>query len=265
MSDFKSVNSSYICFDEVNTKKMNIIDDKFRNVALSFGAVEYHIPAMIDQYVLSKCGYFTKFPQHLTIAAHARRDSYKQISDRNQMSDSTVTVSQQDFTPAACLHIYPMLENQVLSQKVITTKARVYRYEDEKFNGNTRLWDFTVREIVFIGQKHYVLDCLDQMKMISLDYTKEIGLSAKMCSAFDSFYPTKRNAVKQKLQLSNSLKCELNVKIGDNDVAISSFNYHETHFSKSFHFDNDGEIVTGCVGFGLERWVTAINFYNIEL
>lgn len=265
MSDFASYNNSYICYGELNTKIMNTVDEKFRNEAIKLGAIEYHIPAMIDQDVLSKCGYFSTFPQHLTIAAHAKREEYKQIATENQMSNDTSTVSKQYFTPAACLHIYPMFENQDLSQKVITTRARVYRYEDEQFNGNTRLWDFTVREIVFIGNMEYVLNCLDQMKTITLNYIKEIGLSAEICSASDNFYPTKQNIIKQRLQIMNSYKFELNVKINDKDVAISSFNFHDTHFSKPFHFDKCGDVVTGCIGYGLERWVTALNYYNIEL
>ena len=265
MSSFTGHGKNYICYDENNTLLMNKIDDIFRNEALALGAKEYHIPAMIDQDVLSKCGYFATFPQHLTIAAHAKRDAYHKIAEENRICDDTATVSQSYFTPAACLHIYPMFENQDLSQKIITTKARVYRYEDEHFDGTTRFWDFTVREIVFIGNSDYVLECLEYMKSITLKYIAKIGLSAEICSASDNFYPSKRNSIKQKLQLSNSLKFELSVLLNDNYVAISSFNYHDTHFSKPFHFDKKGSVVTGCIGYGLERWVTTLNYYNIKI
>jgi seryl-tRNA synthetase len=265
MSSFTGCDKSYICYDENDTHLMNVIDERFRKEALDLGAVEYHIPAMIDQDVLSKCGYFTTFPQHLTIAAHAKREAYLKIAEEKHICNNTATVSHSYFTPAACLHIYPMLENQKLTQKVITTKARVYRYEDEQFNGTTRFWDFTVREIVFIGDSGYVSKCLEHMKSKTLDYTMKIGLPAEICSATDNFYPSKRNSIKQKLQLSNAIKFELSVQVNDNTVAVSSFNYHDTHFSKPFHFDEKGSIVTGCIGYGLERWVAALNYYNTKI
>ena len=265
MSSFTSASNSYVCYDEHNTRLMNTVDEKFRQEALKLGALEYHIPAMIDQEVLSKCGYFSTFPQHLTIAAHAKRDAYEQIAKENRISNGASEISQQYFTPAACLHIYPMLEDQDLKERVITTKARVYRYEDEIFDGKTRLWDFTVREIVFIGSGDYVSDCLEHMKSTTLDYLSSIGLSTEICSATDNFYPNKKNSIKQNLQLSNSLKFELLVQVNSSAVAISSFNFHDTHFSKPFHFDKNGKIVTGCVGYGLERWVAALNYYNIRL
>jgi len=265
MSSFTGENKNYICYDENETQLMNVIDDKFRKEALSLGAVEYHIPAMIDQDVLSKCGYFSSFPQHLTLAAHAKRNAYQQIAENKCICEKTAIVARSYFTPAACLHIYPMLENQDFTHKVITTKARVYRYENEQFDGFTRFWDFTVREIVFVGNIDYVVKCIENIKSKTWDYIKEIGLPGEIHSATDSFYPSKRNSVKQKFQLSNSLKHELSVKIDERVVAIVSFNFHDTHFSKPFHFDKTGSIVTGCVGYGLERWVAALKYYNIKI
>ena len=265
MCDLSSNFGSYICYDEKNTRVLNTIDNTFRMEALNLGAVEYHIPAMIDKEVLERCGYFTSFPHHLTVAAHANHESYKLIIDEKTMTSDTATISQQYFTPAACLHVYPKLENQEIAQKFITTKARVYRYEDARFDGSTRLWDFTVREIVFVGTLEYVTTSLEYMNKWALSYADQIGLHVHVASANDNFYPTKKNAIKQRLQLSNSLKFELVVEVNGNPLAISSFNFHDTHFSKSFNFDNDGKIVTGCVGFGLERWVAAIKHHGIEL
>lgn len=265
MSDFIGSCESYVCYNEKNTRLMNEVDLYFKNRAIKLGACEYQIPAMIDQSVLARCGYFVSFPQHLTVAAHAKPETYMEVAKTNQLSKDTVEVSEQYFTPAACLHFYPMLERQDVNEKVITTRARVYRYEDKQFNGITRLWDFTVREIVFIGKADYVKQNLVKMKEIALEYTKKIGLPAELCPASDNFYPIRRNILKKKLQTANSLKDELLVKVQDNDVAIASFNFHDTHFSKPFYFDREGEIVSGCVGFGLERWIAALNYHQIEL
>lgn len=257
MSDYIGKNKSYVSYDSKKTKIMYDLDERFREKALSMNAEEYHIPAMIDKDVLEKCGYFSSFPQHITIAAHLDANSFMQISNSNQMAENTVVASSQYLTPAACLHIYPMLQGQVIDQRVVTTRARVYRHEYEHYDGISRLWDFTVREIVFIGREEFVLKCLEDMKKFALNYARSIGITSNISVASDNFYPNKVNDVKKKIQLNNSLKNELVTRIVDKEVALASFNFHGTHFSRPFEFDQQGNIVTGCVGFGLERWVAA--------
>ena len=264
MCEFKDTECCYICYDEKNNRLMQIVDKEFEEYALDMGAVSYHIPAMIDKEILEKCGYFGSFPHQLTVVAHAKPEFYEKISSNNRMEDINIEISPKYLTPAACLHIYPMLKNQIINKKIITTKARVYRYEDNKFNGKTRFWDFTVREIVFVGKSDYVLNCLEIMKDFTMNYSNKIGLEVKLENALDSFYPNKKNRIKSKLQTSNSLKFELITKLEDENVALASFNYHGTHFSQPFDFDQKGEIVTGCVGYGLERWVAALNFNKID-
>lgn len=265
MSNFSSAAKTYVCYDDVNTRLMNIIDNKFRDLALEIGALEYHVPALIDYKTLKKCGYFSSFPQHLTVASYVNPAMYERVVDEGVATCDTVILSDQYFTPAACLHIYPMLEGKSFDSRVITTKARVYRYEDMNFNGETRIWDFTVREIVVIGGRAFVEEKIQYVKDKTVEYANSIMLPTKVVPATDCFYPSKKNIIKQKLQSSNSLKCELTVSINDNDVALSSFNLHDFHFSKPFNFDNDNKIVTGCVGYGLERWIAALNKYNVTI
>ena len=42
------------------------------------------------------------------------------------------------------------------------------------------------------------------------------------------------------------------------ELALASFNYHGFHFSMAFDFAKNGTIVTGCVGFGLDRWIDVL-------
>jgi seryl-tRNA synthetase len=259
MCDFTNVFDSYICYDEKSTDILMSVDNHFKQVAISLGGLEYHIPAMISKEILEKCGYFSSFPQHLTIASYLKQGEHDSIVNQKNVREDQVCNSDMYFTPAACLHIYPMLKDNNINEKIITTKARVYRYENHNFNGNTRLWDFTVREIVFIGSKKYVIEKLEYMKDITLKYVLSKKINAEIASAVDNFYPSKNNLIKQKLQHANSLKYELIVPFNNNDISIASFNYHGTHFSQAFDFDNSGQVVTGCVGYGLERWVALIN------
>lgn len=260
-----NVHDEYCVFTEKETAIFNKIDTYFKNIAIQLGAIEYSIPAMISKDVLEKCGYFYSFPQQLTATAFVRPDAYEKVVQKGGIVSDYMSVSDQYLTPAACLHIYPTLENVDIDTKMITTKARVYRYENEKFDGKTRLWDFTVREIVLVGTQDFVLEKLSLLKEKSWVFCQEIGLPVKLIAASDHFFPTKRNEIKQKFQISNSLKYELVVPVGDTEVSIASFNFHGTHFSKPFHFDQSGRVLTSCIGYGLERWVSAIRHYNISI
>lgn len=247
----------YACFSGDTFKLMNHLDQTFKSLINDFDYEEYHIPALIDGSVLEKCGYFSSFPQHLTVAAYTDEKYFESIVNEKKVSSEYLRSSHKYLTPAACLHIYPMLEDSLPENKVITTKARVYRYEGARFTTLTRLWDFTVREIVFVGTPEFVQEKLNILKERVLAFAQKITASARINNASDHFFNSQENKIKSKIQKVNSLKFELTVPIKDIDVALASFNSHHTHFSRPFQFDQEGQIVTACVGFGLERWIAA--------
>ena len=96
----------------------------------------------------------------------------------------------------------------------------------------------------------------------TITYAKNITPKAKLVQSSDVFFSCKRNEIKKKLQLANEKKFEVIIPIDGEDVAVASFNFHGNHFSMPFHFDQKGSIVSGCVGFGLERWLLAKLFYE---
>ena len=158
------MNNEYICYKNEEASILKYIDSHFEDIALSLGAEIFHIPALIESSVLQKCGYFRSFPHHLTLASYYDPLAYEEIANSGDLKPSQFRNSNLYFTPAACLHCYPMLENETIDKKVLTTRARVYRYENNRFNGKTRIWDFTVREIVFVGTPEFVNNGLKKMK-----------------------------------------------------------------------------------------------------
>ena len=250
-------NNEYICLNEYEYKISSYVDNYFKNLAKDkFKSKEVYFPSLISEQVLIKCNYISSFPQQLTIASY--------IDETVPLKEGKIKNSRMYFTPSACLHIYPMLEGKTLSNCSFTTKAQVYRHENQNFNGNTRLWNFSVREIVFIGEEQYVKNSLKNFESHILNFSKKHFLETDLVSASDHFYPTKENLIKQKMQLSNSLKKELICKIDGKETALASLNYHGFHFSKPFNFDSNSSIVSGCIGFGLERWVAALKEKNNE-
>ncbi len=266
MSNFKNESDlkAYVVYKENGYKIFNEVDKHFENYACDLGAERYSIPSMIDKDVLEKCGYMTSFPHHLTAAAYVTDNNYNEVSANNECNSLKMNISNMFFTPAACLHVYPCLSGEKIDKKIITSLVNVFRSEDKQYDAMTRLWNFRVREVVFIGDDKFVLDNLDDIMNEAKRYAESLGIKAEIEEASDNFYPTKRNNIKAKLQISNSLKKELITYIGEKKVALASFNFHGNHFSEPFDFSDGGRVVSGCAGFGLERWVSAIQSVRSE-
>lgn len=227
------------------TETFNSIDKRFLGFVKGYTTLNVKIPSLISEEVLEKCGYFNTFPQHLT--------------QLKAYSGNSLREKKRYLTPAACIHIYPLLKKEDKQNVCYTTLERVYRYEAGNFTDKERLWEFTVREFVFVGNVEFVKGALEDLKQKSLVVAKEINCDAILSEAYDSFLPSRENLIRQKLQMANHLKDELLLPFEDRKIAVASFNYHGNHFSKPFGFDKQGEIVTGCVGFGMERWMLCID------
>ncbi|WFR57121.1 hypothetical protein QA584_26505 [Anaerocolumna sp. AGMB13025] len=245
----------YACYNEEAYELFHNFDKKFLSFIDKYDYEHIGIPALIDEDVLRKCGYFESFPGQVSMVGKIQKENIDETANGHIPTGSQMGFAGKYLTPSACLHIYPMLEEKIISKKVITTLARVYRFEEQGFEELTRMWDFTVREIVFVGNKDFVHNSLEDLKEKALNFAKEICPKANLEKAQDPFYDNARNRVKIRIQNKNDSKMELRVPIGDKEVSLGSFNYHNQHFSKPFHFDNDGTIVSGCVGFGIDRWV----------
>ena len=249
--------NAYVCYDGNDAKLAKKIDDCFFKIIEKYDCEEYVIPALIDSNILRKCGSFESFPQHITYCSVNRNNN--EIKGSYERQDSGFCL-----TPAACLHFYPMLEGKIVDKKCITTKAKVYRYENYKYDQVSRFWDFTVREVVFVGNKEYVQECIERISKEILEFSKTVNLNVRIDEASDSFYPSVKNAVKMKMQVKNKLKKEFITQIDGKEIALGSINIHGNHFSKVFDFDNKNTIVSACVGLGIERWVNAVEYNKLE-
>lgn len=246
---------SYTESDVISRKKL---ETEILEFAKGYQLKEWEVPTLIRGDILKKCGYFMSMPHQITSVGYVKEEAVDDIISKGNIFSDDVSKSDYYLTPAACIHLYPMLEREQLENVIITTHARVYRYENAQFETGQRLWDFTVREFVAVGVPKYVQTFLKDFQYKSLELCKTMGINARLLTSNDHFYPTKENSIIQKMQKINRLKIELIAEAGEKDLAIASYNYHNYHFSKPFHFDKGGKIVTGCVGFGLDRWTNII-------
>ena len=247
----------YVCYEGEKLRIFNSLDKRFLGFLDGYKYESYHIPGMISESCLKKCGYISSFPQQLSVLAHVKNTEFEKVLSSGEIKDQNIQIEKMYMSPSACLHFYPLLENQKIDEKIMTTLTQVYRYEEGRFNPKSRLWEFNVREMVFVGNEKYVSKMLNLMIQKSLEFALMIDPNAYIREANDLFYPSRKNELKGLIQKKNKLKKELIMHIPDKEVAVASFNNHNNHFSKPFKFDGDSSTVSGCVGFGMERWVSA--------
>ena len=250
--------SAYLSYYAEGSKKITELEHVFINYLENVDYEEITVPSLINGEVLDKCGFFDTYPQHLSAVCSIKNENISGVTV-NEIDESSLKFHNYYLTPSACVHVYPMLENKYDGKNTCYTfNEKVYRYENGDYSNKERLWEFKVREFVFVGTVEYVQSMLNMFKTKVLSYSLLIDSNAELIKASDTFYPTKVNNLKERLQLSNDLKYELLMTLDNRKIATASFNYHGTHFSKPFNFDSDGNIMSGCVGFGLDRWMLCL-------
>jgi seryl-tRNA synthetase len=124
----------------------------------------------------------------------------------------------------------------------------------------TRLRAFTMREVVFIGHPKFVISCRAKAEEMIVQWAKDWELACTFETANDMFF-TKDYSVKASFQRQQQAKKELLLRIPVENKSISVFssNFHAMSFGKAFNISIGGRsATTGCIAWGLERWVYAI-------
>jgi seryl-tRNA synthetase len=217
-------------------------DERFARMAAGAGAVSHQFPALIGRETLARAGYFEAFGETATrVAARGAEDSHV-------------------LSPAVCYHCYARFAGQRLAQPLLITCAgKCFRREPEGFDSLLRLWEFTMREVVFLGPGDWVAQQRREWRERVWTFTQSLGLLGEIAPATDSFMGGQARG-KKLLQQVKELKYELRLELGGGkSAAVASFNLHETHFTERFGLTlADGTAAcSGCVAFGLERWVLA--------
>ena len=166
------------------------------------------------------------------------------------------------LSPAVCYHLYFSLADRPLSTEnmIVTGVGNCFRYESTNLTSLERLWNFTMREVIFIGSKDFVLEQRDLAREFMRPIFEELGFAYHVESANDPFFIgefRKQAAFQNAFQLKYEIRARLPFK--DKSLAIGSYNYHQDFFGRNLNITlPDGSpIHTGCAAFGLERTVFA--------
>lgn len=229
-------------------------------------------PTLIPARVLAKCDYFRSFPHTVTFACHleenaevlknfrARHEHQKEGVDAQALSEMAPPCA--CLSPAVCYHVYHRLEGTVLPAEgaVYGVRGKCFRYESSNLQGLNRLWDFTMRELVFLGSSDGVLRERQNCVEVLGAFLDQIGLAAEIRTASDPFYIAPDAAAKTYFQLTAETKYEIAALLSAEErLAVGSFNYHTDFFGRAFdiHLEGAGKAHSVCVGMGLERLTAA--------
>lgn len=227
---------------------------------------EWRAPSGVSFETLERAQYFASFPQWLTAASHlsGEIESLERIaasSSPGTEARSSLARPEVALPPAVCYNTYAALADSVIDPPVVmTAQGTCWRHEADRHAPLERGWAFTMREIVCLGAERDVKDFLDRSVDRVTSLERALGLEAEMVAASDPFFaPTARG--RAALQRIKGLKHELAFHYPDGrPLAIASFNDHELFFGDAFGISlPDGTPAwSGCVAFGLERWLMAV-------
>lgn len=243
----------------------------------SFDAQEYRYPTLLPTAALRRSGYLSSFPQHVmfTTRLHSDLDVYRSFTaelagDPDAGPDDLAgrVLSRCDrvdhcLPPTMCYHTFHQLSDGLVpaAGTAVTARGKAFRFESRYQDGLERLWDFTIRETVFLGPKQFSTECRDKLLQQATDLFDALDLIGECALAHDPFFGGVGNGESISAQRLMELKYEAQLAVApDRTIAVGSFNLHGDRFGNAFQIclDGGGTATSSCVGFGLERLAYAV-------
>lgn len=244
-------------------KLFHFFSTTFRNFAMEVGAEEKIYPTLLEVKSYERTGYLKSSPQYATFCCDVIEDTdcIGKLNEEVNKRNTSTLLSEPKFalSPSACFHTYMEYENKKLNgNKTVTFTQKVFRNEG-RFNWDEfgRMRDYHVREIVFLGNDSYVTEQRKKFMEKTAKFMEHLGISGDIVSSSDPFIAPKMQRLK-KLQMYEKNKYEARIRIDENiSIACASFNFHGVSFTRPFmiQIQDTERPVTGCIGFGIERWV----------
>jgi len=235
-------------------------DEAFTVLADVWRAEPEEHPALLDAEALQAVDFLTSFP-HLASFAGCLDAGEENLRDftAQPLDDSGVRLTRlapvrDVLTPAACYHVYVHHRGESLTAPMhLTTLNTCFRRETH-YLPLRRQWTFRMREIVCLGTRQEVTDFLRGTRELVTALFEELALPISWEAATDPFFQPTRSP-KYLAQRLRPTKHEAQY----GELAIASVNLHEDSFGDAYEITRAGSpVTTGCVAFGLERWLFAL-------
>jgi seryl-tRNA synthetase len=224
-------------------------------------------PVLIPSEVLARCGYLRSFPNALSFVSHLAEDPERieRFRERHEQRATVDEATRADLaspdvclSPAVCYHVYHLETGRVVPPpgQAYAACSRCFRYEGSSLQGLRRLWEFTMREIVFVGGRDWIEARREDALEAATRALDELDLAFEIRTASDPFFVAPDSAARTYFQLTAQTKYEIAAALPDGDwLAIGSVNGPGDFFGRAFEISvEDGRPAhSACIGFGLER------------
>ncbi|MFO1319484.1 MAG: aminoacyl--tRNA ligase-related protein [Burkholderiales bacterium] len=224
------------------------------------GCRETAYPALTPVADLERIDYFRNFP-HLGLGVAAIDPAcvasvpLETEGDVRRVPADALQCAHHFLPSAACYPVYSTLrDRQLRTAHRVCVLQRCFRNETH-YEGLVRLRGFTMRELVVVGTRDDVLDFVGTEKRWIGRLALALGLDLEVRAASDPFFDP--GGTRAKMQQLFPVKEEF---VFEGDVAVSSVNSHRNFFGERWNIRvADGTCAfSGCVAFGLERWLHAL-------
>lgn len=260
-----------VALDGIALSLYQYFDRVFRQFGDPWCARPLLTPTLIPASTLARCDYFRSFPHNVTFAAHLFEDAdgiadfRSRHQERDTLDEKALTnmeTPEACLSPATCYHVYHLFANRSIPSDgfVYGVCGKCFRYESSNMKDLRRLWDFTMREVVFMGDRDYVLAQREKGIEMTANFLESHQLAGEIRTASDPFFTAPDASAKAYFQLSAETKYEMSLLLpSEARLAVGSLNYHTDFFGRAFNIDVErrDKMHSVCIAFGLERWVYA--------
>ncbi|WP_017571399.1 class-II aminoacyl-tRNA synthetase family protein [Nocardiopsis halotolerans] len=223
------------------TSVLDRVDAAVLGWAHELGAVAERHAELFTAEQLERVGYFDSFP-HL---AHRVRPW--------MAGDGT----EEDLvlTSASCYGVYFSRSGGAVEDRTVLTVRQTCRRREDEYVPLRRQREFQMREVVFLGTEATVEALLGEGLEAVRRIAEEFGVPGSFKAATDPFF--RRDDPRLLHQKLFPTKQEF---VDVSGLAVASVNSHRNFFGErcGMRLSDGTPAFTGCVAFGLERWVDAV-------
>ncbi|MGB2710982.1 MAG: hypothetical protein WBC33_05645 [Conexibacter sp.] len=261
-----------VSFNGIFVELFELLDSMCKIIAMDvLGARQFRFPTLLSEDVLHRGGYLDAFPHLLMSITRLKQDPIEvrrwracHEFDRRAIGETDAAATMSTgycLPPTMCYYVYDSLANtRVDGHRVFTACGKSFRYESRYESPFRRLWDFTIRETVFVGTQEDVRAGLRRYRQAVTGMCEGLEIAGTCESAHDPFFLRPEGALLSNAQRLVGTKLELRLRIGPSEtVAAGSFNLHGAHLAERYAISltSGKPACTACVGIGLERLMLA--------
>ncbi|MEU4654836.1 hypothetical protein AB0G32_12935 [Streptomyces sp. NPDC023723] len=254
------VSEGLVALEEAPTRLAEALDRVCVRWAEAAGAVALTVPPLLPVADLARLDVYQNFPQLALVSAaldvtEAGPGTIGQEAAAGAFAPGSLRAAGLALPSSACYGVYLHHRGGQVPAggKLVTLLGQCFRNEDH-FDALRRLKAFRMREVVALGTPDQVTAHLDHSARFLEALSGALGLPLERRAASDPFYD--RTGDRAAFQQIVPVKHEYVYQ----DMAIASVNIHHTFFGErcAISLPDGGPVSTGCVGFGVERWLHAL-------